>query len=222
MQKIMNSRLEAGDPVSFLLGGRRVEGLIVEDRGPLAGGGKHLYRVLVSFPFEEPASFEMPEDEIVLNAAPRGLFSEMANRVVQKWWYMPVGALTDHLTGYQALARAVFEASREVVEAVRNETAKAAHNLGLDTVDTGLLNFGERDAISKAQEQAIRVSQYAREHGSDGLHEEIERVLMDAAAAARDRLLLVAREQGWHGLEQEIRGAARRETHFPFLAFLAE
>ena len=36
------------------------EYLVIEDRGPLAGGGKHLYRILIAFPPAEPIAFEIP------------------------------------------------------------------------------------------------------------------------------------------------------------------
>jgi hypothetical protein len=91
MQTFKTGGFEIGDSVSFSLGGRRVEGLVVEDRGPLAGGGRHLYRVLVSFPPEDPASFEMPEDELARHGARRALFAEVANRVLQNWWSTPAG-----------------------------------------------------------------------------------------------------------------------------------
>ena len=44
-------------------------------------------------------------------AEARSLFAEMANRVVQKWWLMPVAPLTDHLASYQGLARVVAQVS---------------------------------------------------------------------------------------------------------------
>jgi hypothetical protein len=64
MRKTLKRNLRVGDAVSFLLGNRRVHGVIAEDRGPLGADGKRLYRVMVSLLPGESTYFEMPEDEI--------------------------------------------------------------------------------------------------------------------------------------------------------------
>jgi hypothetical protein len=70
MQRRTQRRLRVGTPVSLVLGSRRVEGVIVEERGPLAAGGRFLYRVEVAVTPEERVAFEMPEDELEVAEVP--------------------------------------------------------------------------------------------------------------------------------------------------------
>lgn len=58
-------RLHIGDWVKFEYGpNNKVLAKIIEDRGRLGVGGRRLYRVRDNNEFEEPSSFEMPEDEL--------------------------------------------------------------------------------------------------------------------------------------------------------------
>jgi hypothetical protein len=56
--------LEVGDRVRFSFGGRRVLGTIVEDRGPLAAGGRRLFAVRAKLDLAEESVFELPADEL--------------------------------------------------------------------------------------------------------------------------------------------------------------
>jgi hypothetical protein len=218
MQQALKRHFRVGDAVSFLLGGRRIEGLVVEDRGPLAGHGRRLYRVLISPPSEEPVAFEMPEDEMALHGARRALFTEFANRVVEEWWHSVVGGPLDHLTGYQTLARVVNDNSEKIAERVRDECEQAAGRLGHRLRELQL----KSDNLNISRENARRVSYYARQHGVEGLHEKIEEALWAAAAAQRESVLNAAEKQGWHRLVDEIRLAPRHAGSYPLLAFLAD
>lgn len=62
------SRLSVGNHISLNFGGRQVQGEIIEDRGPLAAGGRRLYRVRVMILPDESLAFELPEDEIIASA----------------------------------------------------------------------------------------------------------------------------------------------------------
>jgi hypothetical protein len=53
-----------GDRVWFEWGDCKVEGVIQEDRGPLAAGGRRLYRIVFTIDPTEPVVIEMPADEI--------------------------------------------------------------------------------------------------------------------------------------------------------------
>lgn len=58
------SMFHVGDHVAFSLGNRKVRGIIVEDRGAIAAGGRRLFQVKVPLDPGEPTLFEMPLDEI--------------------------------------------------------------------------------------------------------------------------------------------------------------
>jgi hypothetical protein len=53
-----------GDRVRFLIGLRQVEGVVVEDRGPIGVGGRHLYRVDYLLAPDFPTSIELPAEEM--------------------------------------------------------------------------------------------------------------------------------------------------------------
>ena len=57
-------RLRVGDRVRFTLGGQRIAGIIIEDRGPLAAGGRRLYVVRARIDPESDSVFELPADEV--------------------------------------------------------------------------------------------------------------------------------------------------------------
>src|ERR1017187_1924712 len=57
-------RFRVGDPVRFLFGTEKVAGEILEDRGPLGGYGRRLYRVCINAGWEDESSFEIPEEDI--------------------------------------------------------------------------------------------------------------------------------------------------------------
>ena len=54
-----------GDRIKILLGERWEEGVVVEDRGPLGGGGRRIYRISVPMPPAEPWEAEVPEEWLV-------------------------------------------------------------------------------------------------------------------------------------------------------------
>ena len=56
--------LKVGDRVRFSFGGRRVLGTIVEDRGPLAAGGRQIFAVRAKLDLAEESVFELPADEL--------------------------------------------------------------------------------------------------------------------------------------------------------------
>ena len=56
-------RFNVGDVVEFeLAGGRRKQGTIIEDRGPLGGGGRRIYRLSVTWDLDDTVEFELSED----------------------------------------------------------------------------------------------------------------------------------------------------------------
>jgi hypothetical protein len=57
-------RLKVGARVRFRLGGRRFAGVIVEDRGPIAAGGRRLYVVRARIDPTSESVFELPADEL--------------------------------------------------------------------------------------------------------------------------------------------------------------
>lgn len=56
--------LRVGDRVSFELVGRRVDGVIVEDRGPLGKGGVRIFGVRARLASEIESVVELPADEL--------------------------------------------------------------------------------------------------------------------------------------------------------------
>ena len=59
-------RYRVGDRVTFEFGGGKVIGTIIEDRGDIGVGGRHLYQIEVPMTAEEPMVFELPEPVIEL------------------------------------------------------------------------------------------------------------------------------------------------------------
>ena len=57
-------QLRVGDRVRFQLGGRRLSGIIVEDRGPIAAGRKRLFVVRAHLDKVTESVFELPSDEL--------------------------------------------------------------------------------------------------------------------------------------------------------------
>ncbi|MEI9937293.1 MAG: hypothetical protein WDO69_08700 [Pseudomonadota bacterium] len=58
-----------GARVSFQLGGRDVIGTIIEDRGPLAVGGRRLLRIRLELSgVADPIEVEVPESELSIAA----------------------------------------------------------------------------------------------------------------------------------------------------------
>lgn len=53
-----------GDKVFFCLVNQIVQGIVTEDRGPIAAGARSLYQVRVNLPSNEIMVFEIPEDEL--------------------------------------------------------------------------------------------------------------------------------------------------------------
>jgi hypothetical protein len=58
------SAYKVGDRVRFQLGPRDLIGVIVEDRGFLGSGGRHLFRVKVDFDPPNVSFIELPEEEL--------------------------------------------------------------------------------------------------------------------------------------------------------------
>ncbi|MCX6614965.1 MAG: hypothetical protein NTZ98_02570 [Acidobacteria bacterium] len=57
-------RFQPGRQVQFRLANQVVRGTVTEYRGPLAVGGRHLYRVEVPFSGKYVQVYEIPEDEL--------------------------------------------------------------------------------------------------------------------------------------------------------------
>ena len=57
-------RLKVGDRVRFNLGGRGFLGTIIEDRGPIAAGGRRLFVVRAQLDPTSESVFELPADEL--------------------------------------------------------------------------------------------------------------------------------------------------------------
>jgi len=58
------ARLKVGDRVRFSLGGRRFLGTIIEDRGPIAAGGRRLFVVRAQLDPASESVLELPADEL--------------------------------------------------------------------------------------------------------------------------------------------------------------
>jgi len=56
--------LRVGSPVSFQWGQRKVQGRIIEDRGPIGVGGRRLYGIEFHITQDEPMVVELPANEI--------------------------------------------------------------------------------------------------------------------------------------------------------------
>lgn len=63
-----SDRIRMGRTVRFRFGIRRIEGVVVEDRGPLGIGGRRLYRVefLVEPCADSPSYIELPAEDLEL------------------------------------------------------------------------------------------------------------------------------------------------------------
>ncbi len=57
--------LRVGDRVRFQFGIETVEGVIVEDRGPLGVGGRRIWAIEFPFNLGEPGVIELPEKDIL-------------------------------------------------------------------------------------------------------------------------------------------------------------
>ena len=57
-------QLRVGDQVHFNLGGHRVIGTIVEDRGLIGAGGRRLFVVRAQLEAAGESVFELPADEL--------------------------------------------------------------------------------------------------------------------------------------------------------------
>ena len=64
-----SQRFDVGDQVVFRLVNRNVRGVIVEDLGPIAAGGRGLFRVQANFGPDEIMMFEIPDDELATREA---------------------------------------------------------------------------------------------------------------------------------------------------------
>lgn len=58
------NRISVRDQVRFTLGTASVQGVVVDDRGPIGAGKVHIFRIRVSNDPYDDDVFEMPEDEI--------------------------------------------------------------------------------------------------------------------------------------------------------------
>jgi len=63
-------RFHIGDWVSFNYGPEKMLAKVLEDRGPLGVRGRRLYRVQPDDQLGQASAFEMPEDELVMEAPP--------------------------------------------------------------------------------------------------------------------------------------------------------
>lgn len=61
--------LEVGSPVSFQWGQGKVQGRVIEDRGPIGVGGRRLYGIEFHISPGEPMVIELPASEIEPSAA---------------------------------------------------------------------------------------------------------------------------------------------------------
>ena len=59
-----NRRFRVGDKVTFQFVYNRLTGVVVEDRGTIGAGGRHLYRVEAPFDGGNPLVTELPADEL--------------------------------------------------------------------------------------------------------------------------------------------------------------
>ena len=58
-------KFRVGSRVTFTFGGRKVTGIVIEDRGHIGVGGRRLLRVRIELTgVAEPIEVEMPESEL--------------------------------------------------------------------------------------------------------------------------------------------------------------
>jgi primosomal protein N' len=60
----MEPHYPVGSQVSFLFGQDRVTGLVVEDRGAIGVGGRHLFRIEAPLDSEPPLVLELPAEQL--------------------------------------------------------------------------------------------------------------------------------------------------------------
>lgn len=65
--RVYSHKFHVGQHVVFRLVNRIVDGVVIEDLGPIAAGARGLYRVQAGFGPEETMMFEIPEDELDTN-----------------------------------------------------------------------------------------------------------------------------------------------------------
>lgn len=56
------ARFQVGDRIKLWWGNGWVDGIILEDRGPLGGDGKRMYRVTITMTATDPMTFETREE----------------------------------------------------------------------------------------------------------------------------------------------------------------
>lgn len=64
--------IRLGDKVGFRIGLVDAKGTIIEDRGPLAGQGRHIYRIAFRFDEDYDRFIELAEGEFLLLSRPAG------------------------------------------------------------------------------------------------------------------------------------------------------
>lgn len=57
-------RFHAGDHAWYVFGGYDVEVEVIEERGPIGVGGRHLVRIRRPLDYAEPVETTVPEDEL--------------------------------------------------------------------------------------------------------------------------------------------------------------
>jgi hypothetical protein len=65
-KRLQQAGPQVGDHAQFKWGGHAVDGVIVEDRGPLGGGGRHLYRILFRIDSGEELPTELAASDFTL------------------------------------------------------------------------------------------------------------------------------------------------------------
>ncbi len=91
----MSATFSVGARVRVPLGGRKVIGMIAEDRGSIGVQGRRLFRVLIPVEPDESISFEVPEDELELISSAPELERELDPDAVVN--YLKGGGLTSIL-----------------------------------------------------------------------------------------------------------------------------
>lgn len=67
--KKTRGQLRVGDRVTFSLAGRRISGIIVEDRGKIGTGGRRLFAIRARIGTDDDAVLELPAEELSAVAA---------------------------------------------------------------------------------------------------------------------------------------------------------